>query len=187
MEQHRDRDASSSSQPEPEQPITKDEFFQSITVDKKDRFAIVFFILNTLNFIENSDRYYYYYCEEMIQKNCDIKSRLRWKSDHCQICKIPSIFNDFESFVDKNRFNIEELCKYYDRIFNELVKLFYHYPKATDCFLGVGRYYYGIRDWNSGEYWRVSLLERIRSFDGIFLRQHRDKQKKKRIRTISSF
>ena len=80
-------------------------------MDKKDRFAIVFFILNTLNFIENGDGYYCY-CGEMIKKNCDIKSRLRWKSGHCQICKIPSIFNDFESFVDKNRFNIEELCKY---------------------------------------------------------------------------
>ena len=42
MEQHRDRDATTSSQPEPEQPITKDEFFKGITVDKKDRFAIVF-------------------------------------------------------------------------------------------------------------------------------------------------
>ena len=67
MEQHRDRDATTSSQPEPEQPITKDKFFKGITVDKKDRFAIVFFILNTLNFIENGDGYYCYY-EEMIPK-----------------------------------------------------------------------------------------------------------------------
>ena len=107
----------------------------------------------------------------MIQKNSDIKSRLCWKSGHYQICKIPSMFNGFELFVDKNRFNIDELCKYYDRLSHELVKLFYQYPKATDCFLGEAGYYYGGRDWNIGEYWRVSLSESIRYAgisDGIF-------------------
>ena len=52
---------------------------------------------------------------------------------------------------------------------------------------GGGGYYYGDRDWNSDEYWRVSLSESIRYTDGIFLSQERDKQKQKRIRTFSSF
>ena len=30
---------------------------------------------------------------------------------------------------------MKELCKYYDQLFNELVKLFEQYPKTTDCFL----------------------------------------------------
>ena len=69
MEQHRDRDGSASPQSRFEQTITKDEFFKSITTDKKDRFAVVFFILNTLNFIENSVDYYCC-CEEIPQENC---------------------------------------------------------------------------------------------------------------------
>ena len=174
MEQHRDRDGSASPQSRFEQTITKDEFFKSITTDKKDRFAVVFFILNTLNFIENSGDYYCY-CEKIPQENC-LK---RLKSNFCQICKIPSIFYDFESFVNKNRFNMDKLCKYYDRLFKELVKLFYQRPNAADCFLG-SEYYYGGSDWYSGEYWRVSLTESIHYSDGIFLRQERDQKKKKK-------
>ena len=44
--------------------------------------VITFSILNTLDFIENGDGYYCY-CEEMIQKNCGVKSKPRWKSGHC--------------------------------------------------------------------------------------------------------
>ena len=133
-----------------------------ITVDKKDRFAVVFFILNTLNFNEKSGDYYCY-CEEIPQENC-LK---RIKSNFCQIYKIPSIFYDFELFVDKNRFNMDRLCKYYDRLFKELLKLFYQRPNAADVFLGT-EYYYGGCDWYSGEYWRVSLTENIHYSDGIF-------------------
>ena len=41
--------------------------FLRIANDKRDRFAIALFILNTLNFIENGDDYYFY-CEEMIKE-----------------------------------------------------------------------------------------------------------------------
>ena len=54
---------------------------------------------------------------------------------------------------------------------------------------GAG-YYYGGRDWNIGEYWRVSLSDGIRYAgisDGIFFWLKKEKQKKKRIRTFSSF
>ena len=62
MEQKQRRDAESS--PEPEPVITKGEFFKQVTVDRYDRFALVFFfILNTLHQLENSDRWYCY-CSE---------------------------------------------------------------------------------------------------------------------------
>ena len=41
MEQKQRRDAESS--PEPEPVITKGEFFKQVTVDRYDRFALVFF------------------------------------------------------------------------------------------------------------------------------------------------
>ena len=42
MEQKQRRDAESS--PEPEPVITKGEFFKQVTVDRYDRFALVFFL-----------------------------------------------------------------------------------------------------------------------------------------------
>ena len=146
-------------------------------MDRKDRFALVFFILNTLNFIDNSD-YYYCYCEKTTKK------KSKPKSNYCQICKIPSIFHDFEEFVNKNRFIMEKLFRYYDKLFNELVKLFNQRPDAADFFffwVGGCEYYYSGRDWYSGECCRVSLLESIQYSDGIFLSQQRDKQKKKEL------
>ena len=61
MEQKERRDVESSPQPEP--VITKGEFFKEVTVDVYDRYALVFFILNTLHQLENSDRWYCY-CSE---------------------------------------------------------------------------------------------------------------------------
>lgn len=53
--------------PSPQSPkqLTKEDFLEQITVDKNNRFTIVFFVLNTLNIIENANGYYCY-CDEMI-------------------------------------------------------------------------------------------------------------------------
>lgn len=37
------------------------------------------------------------------------------------------------------------------------------------------------RDWNAGEYWRVSLSESIRYTDGIVIAQEKNKQKDKEL------
>ena len=75
------------------------------------------------------------------------------------------------------------LNRYYDQLFKELVKLFEECPEAVECFHG-GEYVYSGRDWNSEEYWRVTLSESIRYADGIILAQQRDKQKKRGIRAF---
>ena len=62
MEQKTRRDAESCPKPELK-VITKSEFFKEITLDIYDGFALVFFILNTLHFLQGSDRWYCY-CEE---------------------------------------------------------------------------------------------------------------------------
>ena len=90
-----------------------------------------------------------------------------------------SVKSDFERDIDKNRFNLPVLIRYYDQLFKELVQLFEEWPEAVEFFHGV-EYVYSGRDWYSGEYWRVPLSESIRYADGIILAQQRDKQKKKR-------
>ena len=169
------RDASSSPQPEP--PISKGEFFKEISVDQKNRYKLAFFILNVLHRLQDADGWYSY-CEKIIFEKNGIKSRPRWKAGHFQICLIPHIFDDFEKFIDKNRFNVERLSKYYDLIANELIKCFYDCPKATECFLG-GEYVFNGHDRNRGEYWRVSLSKSIEYADSMFLAQERGKQKLK--------
>ena len=157
--------------------MNENEFYEGITVKKDDRYALIFFILNTLNFIQGGD--YYCYCEKIIKKENDIASRPRWRSGPCQICRIPCIF-DFEQDIDKNRFNMMVLCRYYDQLYSELVKLFDQCPKAAECFLG-GEYVYGGRGWNSGEYWHVPLSQSIWYADGIRLAQERNKEKEKEL------
>ena len=96
--------------------------------------GLFFLILNTLNFIQFDD--YYCYCENLIKKENDVVSKPPWKSGHCQICKIPHTFVDFEQNINKNRFNIAVLCRYYDQLHGELVKLIKECPKAAECSLG---------------------------------------------------
>ena len=116
--------------------ITKEEFIKEIeiTVQKRSQYALGF----PLNLIKNGE--WYCYCEEIVKEENVIKSKRRWKSGHCQICKILHIFDDFETFVDKNCFNMEVLCIYYDQIFYKLVKLFDQCPKATESFLWGSTY-----------------------------------------------
>lgn len=68
------------------------------------------------------------------------------------------------------------LCRYYDQLNGELVKLFKECPKAAKCCLG-GEYVYSRRDWSAGKYWRVTLSESIRYTDGIVIAQEKNKQK----------
>ena len=70
MEQNENRIVGSPIPPPPPFPqspkqLTKEDFLEQITVDKNNRFTIVFFVLNTLNIIENANGYYCY-CDEMI-------------------------------------------------------------------------------------------------------------------------
>ena len=158
--------------------INKGEFFKEIIVDINDRFALVFFILNTLHQIENSDHWYCYCSEKRFFWNKIIsKGKCYWLPSRCQICVIPEIFDEFDSYVDKHRFNMTELRRYYNKLQKELIKCFYDSPMSTKCFLG-GEHYLGGRDWQTGEYWRVSLSESIRYSDDIFLAKLRDKEKK---------
>ena len=46
--------------------------------------------------------------------------------------------------------------------------------------LSGGEYVYGGRDWNTGEYWSVSLSESIWYDDGIVLVQLGDKERKEK-------
>ena len=72
---------------------------------------------------------------------------------------------------------MEALCRYYDRLYDELVKLFKECPKAAECFPGGGgAYVFSGRDWNAGEYWRITLSERIKYPDGIVLAQQTMKE-----------
>lgn len=117
-------------------------------MNREDRYALVFFILNTLNFIQGGG--YCCYCDNMVKEENGIKSRPRWKSGNYQICIIPYIFDDFENLVDRNCFYVSALCKYYEQLFNELVNLFDQCPQTNDCFL-EREYVCGGCDWDSGE------------------------------------
>ena len=56
MEQKRGRSTSTSPKLEPDPVISKGDFFNQITVNRWDRFALVFLILNALHQLEDSDR-----------------------------------------------------------------------------------------------------------------------------------
>lgn len=72
MEQIRKRDASP---PSESSTITREKFIQEKTVDKNDRYALAFFILNTLNFIQNGDGWYCY-CDQMVKEKAVLKASL---------------------------------------------------------------------------------------------------------------
>ena len=140
--------------------ITKRELFKEITVDKDNRFALVFFILNTLHQLQDSDRWYCYCSEKKYFWTKIISKGVPcWLPSHCQICVIP-----------------ETLHRYYEQLQKELIKCFYDSPRSTESFLG-GEHYFGGRYWNTGKYWRVSLSESIRYSDDIFLTHLRDEKK----------
>ena len=69
---------------------------------------------------------------------------------------------------------MEPLCRYYGRLYDELVKLFKEFPRAAECFLGG--YVFSGRDWNAREYWCITFSERIKYPDGIVLAQQKMKE-----------
>ena len=59
MEQKRGRSTSTSPKLEPDPVISKGDFFNQITVNRWDRFALDFFILNTLHQLEVAKKHYF--------------------------------------------------------------------------------------------------------------------------------
>ena len=168
MEQKRGRSTSTSPKLEPDPVISKGDFFNQITVNRWDRFALDFFILNTLHQLEDSDRCCCYCSKKtLFWKKIKSKSICHRLPSHCQICVIPKLSYDFESFVDNHRFNIQALRKYYYHLQEKLIKCFYDSPRSTESFL-EGEHYFGGRDWRTGEYWGGSLSESIRYSDSPF-------------------
>ena len=129
MEQKQRRDASSSPQPEP--VITKGGFFKELTVEKHDRFTLVFSILNTLHQLQDSDRWCCY-CSEKKSFWTKIISKgvPCWLPSCCQIRIIPETFGDFETFVDNHRntgkywrVSLSESIRYSNDIRQEITRL----------------------------------------------------------------
>ena len=102
----------------------------------------------------------YCYCEKIKTEKDGVVSTPHWHSGNFQICRIPELFPDFERDINKNRFNMTVLNRYYDQLFKELVKIFEEHAEAVDCFHGR-EYVSGGRDRLSGKYWRVTLSESI--------------------------
>ena len=166
MEQKTRRDPSSLVRP---WPIGgKEELFKHVVVDKHSRFDMLFFILNTHYQIPNHG-YHCCYCGDVKSFWTKIISNgvPYWLPSKCQICFISDIFLEFEEDVDKIRFNVVELRKYYYNLRKELIKCFYVDPFACECFLGGEHYFYG-RDYWEGKYWMVSLSENIHYNDNFF-------------------
>ena len=59
----------------------------------------LFFCFKHTTFIQHHD--YYCYCKKLLQKENDVVLKLRYKSDRCQICKIPPMFYDFGRDINK--------------------------------------------------------------------------------------
>lgn len=95
----------------------------------------------------------------MYFKKDGVVSHAKYKAGHCQICKIPHIFPEFERDIYGNMFNMEVLNKYYDQLTKELLKLFEQKPDRIECF--QGEFVYGGHKWNSGKYWCVPMAESI--------------------------
>ena len=89
--------------------MSEEEFKSLIMLDReRTRFEIVCFLLNTLNHLVTAD-VWYCYCEHIKTEKDGIVSHYKWKAGHCQICKIPLMFPNFERDIDKNKFNLEVL------------------------------------------------------------------------------
>ena len=146
--------------------MTKKQFEDLITVNRNDRYEVIYFISNTLNFILNGSSWYCYGEKIKIEKD-GVVSTPRLHSGHCQSCRN---LNCFLIWNETSTFNMTVLNKYYDQLFKELVKLFEEHSEAVYCFHG-GEYVYGGHDWLSGKYWRVTVSQSIRYADGIILAQ----------------
>ena len=97
---NKDKDEMLAPLPNLNQWLQKGNFFKEVTVDKHDRFALVFFILNTLHQLQDSDRWYCY-CSEIKSFWTKIISKgvPCWLPSRCQICVIPETFNLFIYFL----------------------------------------------------------------------------------------
>ena len=93
----------------------------------------------------------------MVYKKDGFVSQQKSLSGARQICRIPSIFPDFEMYMDKHMFNVSVLNEYFERLTQELLKLFDQKKSSVECF--QGDYVYGGRDWYTGEYWRTSFIK----------------------------
>ena len=143
-------------------PMTKDEFKKEILIgQKKSRFDVIFFVLNTLHQIQSSG-YLYCYCDE--------KKKLK-----CQLCGIPTILLEFEKDTEKNMFDLDLLHFYYSKLCFKWNQLFDEDKTSADCFLHNGYEFKG-RDWTSGETWSVSLLESLRYNEKIKFAQLKTKE-----------
>ena len=81
--------------------IKQDGFLKIISVDRHDRFGLIFFILNCF-FQIKFNGYYYCYCD-------DYRS-----AAYCQICTININYGfEFEKKIDEIRFDIVKLRKCY--------------------------------------------------------------------------
>ena len=96
MEQHQDHAAASSSK---YRKMTKKQFEDLITVNRNDRYEVIYFISNTLNFILNGSSWYCYGEKIKIEKD-GVVSTPRLHSGHCQSCRIPELFPDLERDID---------------------------------------------------------------------------------------
>ena len=80
--------------------------------------------------------------------------------------------------MDKIRFNLVGLRRYYYNLRKELIKQFYDDPFACESFL-VGEHYFTIKNYQERRYWSVSLSENINYDDQIILHNMEAKKKKK--------
>ena len=133
--------------------ISKDEFFKSVSVDRNDRFGLLFFILNTLYCVKDS-AYFYCYCYQ---------EKSFW-SETCQICVIDNKLPKFEKEAEKIRYNIPELRNYFDRVQMETIRCFYDNPFSCEAFLSR-EYAFSGRNWSEGTFWNVLLSESIKYDD----------------------
>ena len=105
MEQIKKRDASP---PSESSTITREKFYQEITVHKNDRYALAFFTLNTLNFIQNGDGWYCY-CDQMVKKKTVLKASLVGNLAIAKFAKYLTYFTILSDLLT----NIVLICWYY--------------------------------------------------------------------------
>ena len=78
----------------------------------------------------------YCYCEKIKTEKDGVFSTPHWHSGNFHICRIPELFPDFERDINKNRFNMTVLNRYYDQLFKELVKILKNMQKLSTAFMG---------------------------------------------------
>ena len=108
------------------------------------------FLMNVLNLILFKG-YYYCFCENFEKKNNKEKRSL---------CRIPTIFENFEKKLDYNMENPVFLKAYHAKLVPYLVQILDMDKSAIECFLNDEHAYSG-RDWNTEIKWSVGLKESI--------------------------